>query len=76
MLNQTVDPVVSWDPFLRLTITFSSTEVLTSFCHLTLDNSLLDRSTKCEYSVNFTCTGSSKINLEFADTKLDKFHWY
>lgn len=31
VLNQKVDPVVSWDPFLRMTLTFSSEEVLATF---------------------------------------------
>lgn len=38
VLHQTVDPVVSWDSYLRLTITCSSTEVPTSFYHLNQDN--------------------------------------
>lgn len=31
VLNQKVDPVVSWDPFLRMTLTFSLKEVLAAF---------------------------------------------
>nr|TKS03800.1 hypothetical protein D5086_0000149460 [Populus alba] len=62
MINQKVDPVVSSDPYLRVTFTFSPNEVFAT----------IDLSQK---HTEICARVKPSIYLEFEDTSLDTFRW-